>query len=444
MVQEVLMPKLGQTMEEGTIERWLKKEGDTVQKGEIIFEVVTDKATLEVEAFVSGTLLKILLKDGETAPVNEVIAFVGEKGEAIPEVTPKKTAPAEKKPEAAAKGAPAAAAVAEKAPPKAAPRPAVLKPEEIKASPRARKLAEAEKVPLAILRGSGPEGRIIEEDVEHYIGSIRNLKIAPVAKEIAYQQNVDLRHVQGSGPDGRITKEDVKTAASAAAAPALAAGREELSPMRRIVGQRMTESKTTIPHFYLSVEVDMTNAIAFRKALNEKNKSKIAYNDIIMKACAEGFREMPRMNASFQGDHVEFRAQADISLAVALDGGGLMVPVVRNVQDKDYLQIWKDSQELIQKARSKRLGPDDYEGGSLTISNLGMMDIDSFIPIINPGQACILGVGKIQEKVVVRDGGMYVRPMMSITCACDHRVVDGAEGAKYLAAVKKFIETVAM
>ena len=445
MVQEVQMPKLGQTMEEGTVERWLKKEGDTVTKGEPLFEVTTDKATLEVEAFVNGTLLKILVNDGETVPVNEVIAYVGEKGEAVPATTPRKIAPAaaakkEEAPKAAAAAAPAAArpaaGVAARAP--------LPKPEEIKASPRARRLSEAEKVPLAIIRGSGPEGRIIEEDVEHYIERIRSLKIAPVAKEIAYQMNVDLTTVRGTGPDGRIMKDDVEAAAAApaAAGPAMEAYREEMTAMRKIVAQRMTLSKTTIPHFYLTVEVDMSRAVAFRKAFNEKSNSKVAYNDFIIKACGEAFREVPRMNASFEGDHFAFKAQADVSLAVALEGGGLMVPVVRDVQNKDYLQIWKESQELIAKARTKRLGPDEYEGGSITISNLGMMEIDNFIPIINPGQAGILGIGKIQDKPVVRDGGIHVRPMMAMTLAGDHRVIDGAEGARFISTVKKYLETI--
>ncbi|HUW35666.1 MAG TPA: dihydrolipoamide acetyltransferase family protein [Planctomycetota bacterium] len=440
------MPKLGQTMEEGTIEKWLKKEGDTVTKGEPLFEVTTDKATLEVEAFVSGTLLKVLVNEGETVPVNEVIAFVGEKGEAVPETVPSRgglpesarESPAQPR-EAKAAGAPAAKAAA-------APRPAaaraVTPPEQIKASPRARKLAEAEKVPMGILRGSGPEGRIIEEDVERYLQTIRNLKVSPVARELAWQNSVDLTQVKGSGADGRIMKEDVETAAQApvAAAGAMEVRREELTAMRKVVGQRMTLSKTTVPHFYLTMDVDMGRAMAFRKDLNAKSNAKVSFNDLIIKACGDAMNEMPRANASFRDDHIELKTRVDISLAVALEGGGLMVPVVRDVQNKDYLQVWKDTQDLIQKARSKHLTPDDYEGGCMTISNLGMMDIDSFTPIINPGQSCILGIGRIQEKAVVRDGGIHVRPMMNVTLAADHRVMDGAEGGKFLAAIKKALE----
>ena len=455
MAQEVQMPKLGQTMEEGTIERWLKKEGDTVTKGEPLFEVTTDKATLEVEAFVSGTLLKVLVNEGETVPVNEVIAFVGEKGEAVPETVAHKAAPAagrgglpESSATAAVAGNPPAQAQAAKAgraaatPAMPAPARAVTPAEQIKASPRARKLSEAEKVPLGILRGSGPEGRIIEEDVERYLQSIRNLKVAPVARELAYQQSVDLTQVKGSGSDGRIMKEDVEAAAKApmAAAGAMESRREELTAMRKVVGQRMTLSKTTVPHFYLTIDVDMSRAMAFRKELNAKHNAKVSFNDLIIKACAESMKEMPRANASFQGDHIELKSRVDISLAVALEGGGLMVPVVRDVQNKDCLQIWHDTQELIQKARSKHLTPDDYEGGCMTISNLGMMDVDSFTPIINPGQSCILGIGKIQDKAVVRDGGIHIRPMMTVTLAADHRVMDGAEGAKFFAGIKKGLE----
>jgi pyruvate dehydrogenase E2 component (dihydrolipoamide acetyltransferase) len=441
MVDEVQMPKLGQTMEEGTVETWLVTEGDEVKKGEPLFEVTTDKATLEVEAFVSGTLLKIVVPEGETVPVNTVIAYVGEKGEAIPEAPPPQPAPARKE-EKPAEGAPAARvrAVEAAAPPAATITvPPPPKPGEVRASPRARKLAEAEKVPLAVLKGSGPGGRIIEEDVEKYIQAVRNILITPTAKELAFQYGIDLRQATGTGANGRITKEDIESAA--AAAPAVQTGRVELTAMRRIVAERMTESKTTAPHFYLTVEVDMANVIALRKRLNEENNARVAYNDIVIKACADAFGSVPRMNASCGGDHVVISDRADIALAVSIEDG-LMVPVVRNVQAKDYLQISADTQELIERARSKKLGPDDYEGGSLTVSNLGMFGIDSFLPIINPGQAAIIGVGRIQDKVVVRDGGIHIRPMMTMTLCCDHRVVNGAEGAQYIAAVKERLENV--
>jgi len=452
MAQEVQMPKLGQTMEEGTVERWLKKEGDAVAKGEPLFEVTTDKATLEVEAFASGTLLKVLVKEGETVPVNVVIGYIGKPGEAIPEGAPKAAAPVgaavTEQEVREAPGRKIAAAVArEEARPRAAaataaPPAAPPKPEEIKASPRARKLAEAERVPLAVLHGSGPEGRIIEEDVEKYVRALDSLKMAPVARELAFQKGIDLTRIQGSGPNGRIMKEDVERAAAAPPAPAVKPGRQPLTAMRRIVAQRMLESKTTVPHFYLTVEVDMAGAIALRKRINEENNAKVSYNDIIIKACAQAYKQVPRMNASWGGDHVVVYQQADIALAVAIDDG-LMVPIVRNADAKDYLQISHDTQDLIARARGKKLGPDDYEGGSLTISNLGMYGIDSFIPIINPGQAGIFGIGRIQEKVVARNGGLYIRPTMTMTLACDHRVVNGAEGAEYLGAVKTLLESVA-
>lgn len=438
MVQEIQMPKLGQTMEEGTVETWLVKEGEEVKKGEPLFEVTTDKATLEVEAFVSGTLLKIVVDEGEEVPVNEVIAYVGEKGEKIPEGRPRKAAPAkEEEPAKAAK----AASAKEKAPGAVAVKPAPVQPEEVKASPRARKLAKAEKVPVAILRGSGPSGRVIEEDVEKYIQETRNIKVTPTARELAFQHNVDLRATEGSGPNGKITKEDMEAAATVIAArPAVAAGRQELSAMRRIVADRMTESKQTVPHFYLTVDVDMANVIALRKRINEENNAKVSYNDIIIKACAEAYAEVPRMNAQWGGDHVVVNDQADIALAVSIEDG-LMVPVVRNAQDKDYLEISADTMDLIERARSKKLGPDEYQGGSLTLSNLGMLGIDNFIPIVNPGQAAIFGIGKIQEKAVVIDGGIHIRPMMTMTLCCDHRVVNGAEGAEYLSAVKRLLES---
>jgi len=361
--------------------------------------------------------------------------------EGAPAAKPSEAKPAEAKPAAAAPAA-------EK--PKAAPAAAqavAVAPEEVKASPRARRLADTEKVPLAIIHGSGPEGRVIEEDVEKYLEETRDLKVSPAAREIAFQRNIDLRRVQGSGPNGRINKEDVEAieVAAPAAAPTpsaapAAGGRVELTAMRKIVAQRMTESKTTIPHFYLTVEMDMSNVIALRKKINEENNAKVSYNDILRKACADAYAKVPRMNSTWNTDHVVVYDTVDISLAVSIDEG-LMVPVVRNVQSKDYQQISQDTQNLIQRARSKKLTPDEYEGGSLTISNLGMFGMDSFIPILNPGQAAILGIGRIQEKVVVRDGGIHIRPMMLVTLSGDHRIVNGAEAAEWLGEVKNILET---
>jgi len=448
MVNEVQMPKLGQTMEEGTVEAWLKKEGDKVTKGDPLFEITTDKATLEVEAFVEGTLLKIVVPEGETVPVNSVVAYIGKEGEEVPEGAPPPPKPAaEEKPEE-----PAAAKAEEKPAPRKpapekkpaarrpAPKPAV-RPEEVKASPRAKRLAKAEKVPVAVLQGTGPEGRIVEADVQKYVDEIKGLKVTPTACELAFQHNVDLRTVEGSGPGGKILKEDVEAAAAAPARPAVEAGRVELTAMRRIVADRMTLSKTTVPHFYLTIEVDMSDAIAFRKKINAENGSKVAYNDIIIKACADAYADVPRMNAAWAEDHVEVFEQVDIALAVAIDDG-LMVPIVRDAASKDHLQISADTQDLIQRTRSKKLGPDDYEGGSLTISNLGMYGINSFVAIINPGQAAILGIGMIQEKAVVIDGGIHVRPMMTMTLSADHRIVNGAEAAEWLASVKQRLESV--
>jgi len=442
MVQEVQMPKLGQTMEEGTIETWLVKEGGEVVKGEPLFEVTTDKATLEVEAFISGTLLKVLVGEGEEAEINEVIAYVGEKGEKVPEGRPAKPAKPPKEEEAApAAGAPPTRAARRAAAAGVSVAPPPPSPEEIKASPRARKLAKAEKVPVAILRGSGPNGRVIEDDVKRYIHDTLSIRITPTARELAFQNNVDLRTIEGAGPNGKITKKHVEAAATAR--PAAKAGRLELTAMRRIVADRMSESKQMVPHFYLAVDVDMTNVIALRKRINEENNAKVAYNDIIIKACADAYAEVPRMNAEWGGDHVIINEQADIALAVSIEDG-LMVPVVRNVRAKDYLEISADTKGLIERARSKKLGPDEYQGGSLTVSNLGMYGIDSFIPIVNPGQAAILGIGKIQEKAVVIDGGIHVRPMTTMTLCCDHRVVNGAEGAEYLAALKTLLESAGM
>jgi len=434
VISKVTMPKLGQTMEKGVIEKWIKKEGDEVKKGDILLEITTDKATLEVESYVSGTLLKIVAKEGEEVPVNGIIAVVGDPGEEIPEEFLKPTAVTE--PEKKAEEKPAA--VEQKPAPAEAPSPApVAAPPaprgRIFASPRARKLAERELVPLRCLRGSGPNGRIVEADVKAYLKEIEGLRVSPAARRLAYERGVDLRTVQPSGE--RIMKEDVLKAT-----PVAAVGKPiELSAMRRIIAERLSQSKREIPHFYLVIRVDMTDAIAWRKESMEKAGIRISYNDMLMKACAIALREVPRMNCSWEGSAILLREEVNIGLAVALDDG-LIVPVVRDVDRKSITDIARESAELIEKARGKRLTPDEYGGGSLTISNLGMFGVDLFVPIINPGEPAIIGVGRIQETPVAKDGGIFVRSMMTLSLSGDHRALDGATAAKFLQIVKEVME----
>ncbi len=430
MLQEVVLPRLGQTVEEASIDKWLVKEGDAVEKGDILLEITTDKATLEVESYFEGTVLKILAPAGQQVPVDTVIAYVGDpETDQAPETPPPAPEPA-RTPQAVA---PSAAA----APP--APAAAAAAPSgRIVISPRARKRAETEKVSPLAIRGTGPGGRIVEADVAAYAGKVAQLRVSPTAKEVAYTRGVDLLTVKGTGTGGRIMKEDVEKAALLKVQP-VAGARVKLTAMRRIVGERMAQSKREAPHFYLQMEIDMTEAVALREELAAAG-TKVSYNDLIIKAIASGFEAVPMMNAGWAGDSVVAFSAADVALAVAIEDG-LMTPVVHGVERLGLANIAEQTGRLIEKARTKRLAPFEYEGGSITLSNLGMYGIENFLPIISPGQGSILGVGRIADKPVVVDGGITVRKMMGVTLAIDHRVADGAIAAAFLQAVKDALES---
>ena len=375
-MDQITLPKLGQTMENAVIEKWRVKEGDVINKGDVVVEITTDKATLEVESFVAGTVRKILAGEGEEKDVGSVIALVGGPNEELPDISTLQTTPA---PAAKTEAAPSA------------------RPGRVRATPRAKKLA----------------------------------------KELG----VDLSTVKGTGPGGRITEDDIKAGGSASAgtpaAPVEGVKKMPLSAMRRVIAKNMTKSSQEAPHFYLLVEVDMTNAVALREKVKEK--SGVSYNDMIIKACAAALAEMPNVNATWMGDGIGRRESVDVGLAVSVEDG-LMVPVIRGADKKALNEISKESKELIEKTRSKKLTPDEYGNGSMTVSNLGMLGIDSFIPVISPGESVILGVGRILEKPVAVKGEVKVRRMMTLTLSCDHRVVDGAMGGKFLGRVGELLE----
>lgn len=440
MIKEVIMPKLGQTVEEADIERWHKQEGDTVTRGEILLEITTDKATLEVEAFAEGTLRKILAPEGETVLVNSVIAYIGDPEDAIPEAPPppaKESAPGAEAeaPGAAAPAVPKARPVATGAP---APVPVAAPTGRTFLSPRARNKAEELKVPVRCLRGTGPNGRIIEQNVLDYVAKREQLKITPVALNIAYQRDIDVLSLTGTGPNGKITKEDVEKAQPVAEPGSLR--RVPLTAMRRIIAERLTESKATIPHFYIDMQIDMSAVIVLRKELNARGDVKISFNDFLMRACTEAFLQVPEMNVVWGGDSLLYRDQVDLGLAVAIEEG-LIVPVLRNTTGKSISALAQETAALIEKARSKRLTPDEYGNASMTVSNLGMFGVERVFPIINPGESCILGVGGISEMVVVMNGGIHIRNMMPVVLACDHRIVDGAIGAQFLKTVEEGMES---
>lgn len=413
MAIAVQLPALSPTMSEGKITKWLKKEGDKISSGTAIAECETDKSNLEIEAYDDGTLLKILVPAGTAAPVGSTIAWIGKPGEAIPDAPPPAAKPAA--------AAPAPAPVAVPAPVIAAPLPPPPPP-----------------VPVA-KPAAAP-------------ASNGRLRASPLAKKIAASQGVDLATLQGSGPSGRIVKKDVEDAlargpASAAKGPAIVRSAPgvrvppqslPVTQMRKVIAQRLTEVKPGVPHFYLNVEIEMDQALKLREEAKAQDL-KISVNDIVVKATAVAVRRFPRINQVFTGDSIQQLTNVDVGVAVAMEDG-LITPLVRDADQKGLAEIGAEVRELAERAKSKRLKPEEYSGGSITVSNLGMFGIDSFIAVLNPPQAAILAVGKVEPKVVVRDGQMVIRQMMSITLSGDHRVIDGAVGAQYLQELKGLLE----
>jgi pyruvate dehydrogenase E2 component (dihydrolipoamide acetyltransferase) len=413
----ITMPKLSDTMTEGTVVKWLKKEGDAVSSGDVIAEIETDKATMDLEAFDSGTLLKILVPAGSSAPCKDPIAYIGEKGEKIDSALAAPAAAA--KP--AAPSAPAAAAVTS---PVSAP--AVDLPS-----------------PHAV---AGLAGRI---------------KASPLAKKIAAENGINLTDVKGTGPGGRIVKNDVLAAGPSGMA--MGAGswlhptgfigkgdeRVPLTNMRKTIAKRLQQSKQTIPHFYQEMEVDMAPCMALRTALNARLEKaqppvKLSFNDFVLKACANAMRKTPLVNAFWEEDAVRMNGSVHLAFGVAIPGG-LITPVISDAQDKNLKQISLEAKELAVRAKEGKLKPEEYTTGTFTVSNLGMFGVERFSAIVNPPQAAILAVGNIVTKPVVdTEGRIVVGQRMSLTLSADHRVVDGAEAAIFLKEVKDLLETPAL
>lgn len=440
MIQKITLPKLGETVEVSTIDKWLKAEGDAVAVGDVLCEITTDKATLEVESYHRGTLLRIIAPTGKELPVGTLIAVIGDPGEKIPAdiLAQAGEAPAAAKTAKAAAKAAAAPAPAEALPAVAGGR--------LIASPRARRAAKELRVDLPRVRGTGPGGRIVEADVRAAAKAARDVKASPVARKVAARMGVDLAAVASAAAGGKVMKEHVLRAAAAGgrAAPAPAPGKPgevvPLSAMRRIVAERMLLSKQTIPCYYLEMDADVTDLVCLRNKMNARQDAqKVTFNDFIVKACAVALRAFPPVNSRWVEGGIERRAEVNVGFAVALDEG-LVVPVVRNVDRKSLAQVAAEAAGLVERARSKRLQPDEYQGGCLTISNLGMYGIRSFIPVVNPGESTILGLGMIEDRVVFRQGGIQVRKIMTLTLAGDHRIVDGAVGAQFLEAIRDALE----
>ncbi|WP_417601402.1 pyruvate dehydrogenase complex dihydrolipoamide acetyltransferase [Pararhodobacter oceanensis] len=428
MPVEILMPALSPTMEEGTLAKWLVKEGDSVTSGQVIAEIETDKATMEFEAIDEGTIGKIMVEEGtEGVKVNSLIAVLLEDGESADDIG---AAPAQKPAEAPAEAAPAAApasAPAEAATP--APAAPTASGKRIFASPLARRIAASKGVDLTAISGSGPHGRIVKSDVE---GASAAPAKAPAAATAA------------AAP---ATKAAMPTGAGAEAVIKMFEGREfeevKLDGMRKTVAARLTEAKQTIPHFYLRRSVQIDALMKFRAELNGQLASrgvKLSVNDFIIKACALALQKVPEANSVWAGDRMLRLKPSDVAVAVAIEGG-LFTPVLKDAHQKSLSTLSAEMKDLAARARDRKLAPHEYSGGSFAISNLGMMGIENFDAVINPPHGSILAVGAgIKQPVVGKDGELAVATVMSMTLSVDHRVIDGALGAEFLAAIIENLE----
>jgi pyruvate dehydrogenase E2 component (dihydrolipoamide acetyltransferase) len=420
MASKVIMPKLSPTMEEGQIARWLKKEGDKVSMGEPLAEIDTDKATMEMQALADGVLRKIIIKEGEAAPLGQLIAIIGGQDEDISSLLNESPAPAAAQPAKPQDEAPAAE----------------VKTPQLKAVPQ----------------GNGTQAQ------EATAGG--RLIVSPLAARMAAEAGIDLRSLQGSGPGGRIIKKDIesvisqpRTAAptklraveSKPFQPAIVAGAsayrdEPATEIRKTIAKRLVTSLGPVPHFFLTSEIEMDRAAEMRKGINALDPDlKISINDIIIKVTAAALIQHPEVNASFQEKAVRYYEQADIGVAVAIEDG-LITPVIRGANLKSLSQIAGEVRELAERARNRRLKPEEYSGATFSISNLGMFGIDEFTAVINPPEGAILAIGSMTPKPVVRDNEIVIRQIMRVTMSCDHRVIDGATGAKFLQTFKKILE----
>jgi len=433
MAQVITMPKLSDTMTVGTLVKWLKKEGDVVKFGTLLAEIETDKATMEFESFGEGTILKLYAAAGSQVAIGDPLCAVGAPGEAAP-AAPAPTVAASGTPPPAQSAAPAPAPVTPTpaptpAPaPSPAPAPAPLRAagERVKISPLAKKLAASKGLDPALIKGSGPHGRIVRADVIA-AETAGTAKIGSAAKAPAASASSTISGLATKGP----IQEERAVA---------------VSNMRGVIAKRLIESKITAPHFYLEIEVDAEPLAALRTQLNtglEKAGIKLSVNDFILKASAEALRKVPEVNASWEGTQIRYFGGAHVSFAVALPDG-LITPVIRDSHEKSVFQISTEAKALGKLAKDKKLKPDQYTGGTFCVSNLGMMGIPKFYPIINTPNAAILGVGAAITKPVVKNGQLVVGTTMTLTLSCDHRVVDGAVGAQFLGALKALLEAPAL
>lgn len=431
MAEVILMPKLSDTMTEGVVAEWHKKVGDDVESGELLAEIETDKATMEFESFYDGKLLHIGIEKGATAPVNDVLAIIGEEGEDVDAILKehqkdggddksdsKEEAKSESKEEE----------------------------EEVEEEKESKPEPKKESKPSSDSKPAPQQQSTTSNDGSRIFAS-------PLAKKMAKEKGIDLANVKGTGENGRIVMRDIENYVpydrpeGSTQAPAVTRGAameesytdENVSQMRKTIAKRLAESKFTAPHFYLTLDIDMDNAIAARKAVNAQDGVKISFNDMVIKACAVALRKHPAVNSAWMGDKIRRNDHVHIGVAVAVEEG-LLVPVVRFADSKGLMTIGAEVKEYAQKAKDKKLQPQDWEGNTFTISNLGMYGIEEFTAIINPPDSCIMAIGGIKQVPVVKDGQVVPGNVMKVTLSCDHRVVDGVTGSEFLNTFKSYME----
>ena len=411
MAEIVRMPKLSDTMTEGVVAEWHKKVGDSIESGELLAEIETDKATMEFESFQEGVLLHIGVEKGQTAPIDSILAILGEKGEDVTKLLKE-----EKSSESVEKEAPK---------PSPTPTPVEVKP-----------------VTLASVTQQPTQNTSSNKSFPT-LDSLISLetKASPLAKKLAEERGINLKFINGTGTDGRIVKRDIDNFQGSSSIQGQESFVDEpVSQMRKVIAHRLAESKFSAPHFYLTVSINMENSIEARKAINNAIiPAKISFNDLVVKAAAVSLKDHPKVNASWFGDFVRYNDHVHIGVAVAVDEG-LLVPVVRFTNEKSLTQIGQEVKLLAQKAKDKKLQPEEWEGNTFTISNLGMFGIDEFTAIVNPPDACILAIGGIKQIPVVKNGEIVPGNIMKVTLSCDHRVVDGAVGSAFLNSFKNYLE----
>ena len=417
-VEIVTMPRLSDTMEEGTVASWLKNVGDKVEEGDILAEIETDKATMEFESFYAGTLLHIGIQEGEGAPVDSLLAIIGPEGTDVDAVLKAQSSGGSKSKPKKEASKEEEASTTEDTSQKEATTTTTQDGQRIFASPLAKKIADEKGINLADVKGTGDNGRIVKKDIENFKPSAQ--PAAPAASDKAAEAAAPVAPV--NLPVGEESVEEVKN-----------------STMRKVIAKRLGESKFTAPHYYLTIEVDMDNAKASRTQINNLPDTKVSFNDMVLKACAMALKKHPQVNTTWNGDTTIYKHHVHMGVAVAVDEG-LVVPVIKFADQMTLSQLGSSVKDLAGRARSKKIKPEEMEGSTFTVSNLGMFGIQEFTSIINQPNSAILSVGAIVEKPVVKNGEIVVGSTMKVTLACDHRTVDGATGAQFLQTLRAYLE----